>query len=125
MSLDVYLYGPSRTRPCVCSRCDNAHEAVERAEYYSANITHNLGRMAREAGIYTHLWRPDEIGIVTAGELVEPLRNGLERLRAMPEHFRRFNAPNGWGRYENFVPWVENYLRACAAHPEAKVEVSR
>ena len=33
---------------------------------YSANITHNLGKMAEEAGIYKHLWRPEEIGITKA-----------------------------------------------------------
>lgn len=48
MSLDVYL---TATRP---------------TEVCALNITHNLGRMAKEAGIYQHLWRPEEIGVTKA-----------------------------------------------------------
>lgn len=94
-------------------------------ELFDANITHNLGRMAEAAGIYKHLWRPDDIGITTAGQLIEPLRAGLALLKADPARFEAFNAPNGWGLYENFVPWVERYLAACEANPDAKVSVSR
>src|SRR3990172_2778745 len=57
-----------------------------RTELYSANITHNLGKMAKEAGIYEHLWRPDELGIWNAGELILPLADGLAKLKADPEH---------------------------------------
>ena len=46
----------------------------EESDYvYSANITHNLTKMADEAGIYECLWRPEEIGITKAGQLIEPL----------------------------------------------------
>jgi hypothetical protein len=112
VSLDVYLSGPPRPR-------------TEDEEYYSANVTHNLGSMAREAGIYMHLWRPEEIGITKAGQLVEPLRAGLEKMRADPEHFRTFDAENKWGTYDQFLPWVERYLAACEEFPEADVSVSR
>ena len=44
---------------------------------YSTNITHNLNEMAEAVGIYTHLWRPEEIAYTKAGELVKPLRQGL------------------------------------------------
>ncbi len=94
-------------------------------EVYSANITHNLGNMANHAGIYQHLWRPDEIGVTVAGQLIEPLREGLDLLRSDPEHFKQFNADNGWGLYEHFVPFVENYLNACIENPTARVGVSR
>jgi len=33
----------------------------ESEEIYSANITHNLGKMANKAGIYEALWRPGEL----------------------------------------------------------------
>jgi hypothetical protein len=92
---------------------------------YSANITHNLGKMADAAGIYKHLWRPEEIGIKTANELIEPLAAGVARLRADPAKFEQFNASNGWGLYEHFVPFVEEYLRACKQYPNALVSVSR
>ena len=81
MSLDVYL------------------TAVRRTEVYSANITHNLTAMAEEAGIYKHLWRPEELGIVHAGELIEPLQNGLDLMREDPQRFIQHNPENGWGSY--------------------------
>ena len=94
-------------------------------EIYSANITHNLNKMANEAGIYNHLWRPDELGINEAGELIEPLRSGLELLKSSPERFKAYDAPNGWGRYEHLVQFVADYLAACEKTPGATVLVSR
>ncbi len=107
MSLDVYL---TATRP---------------TEIYWRNITHNLGQMAAEAGIYEHLWRPEEIGITTAEQLIAPLREGLEKLHADPSKFKKFNPPNGWGDYEGLVGFVEDYLAACIKNPDATVAVSR
>lgn len=107
MSLDVYLKAPRLV------------------SVFEANVTHNLGAMAEEAGIYRCLWRPDEIGITRARQLVEPLRAGLALLKAQPDRFRKLDPDNGWGRYVDFVPWVEQYLAACEENPEALVEVSR
>ena len=88
-------------------------------------ITHNLGDMARAADIYQHLWRPEEIDITKAIQLVEPLRAGLALLKSDPERFEKFNSPNGWGMYEHFVPFVEKYLAACEENPDADVRASR
>lgn len=98
---------------------------VGEEEVFWANITHNLGKMAKAAGIYKHLWRPEEIGITQAKELIEPLQKGLELMRTIPATFEQYNSPNGWGLYKNFVPWIEKYLAACEEYPEARVEVSR
>lgn len=94
-------------------------------DVYWANITHNLNKMAKEAGIYEHLWRPDEINITKAKELIEPLTEGLKKLKEDPEHYEQFNSENGWGLYKNFVPFVEKYLNACIEFPDATVRVSR
>jgi len=99
--------------------------AVRPTTVYDSNITHNLGRMAEEAGIYQHLWRPEEIGITTAAQLIEPLSAGLALLKSDPARFEAFNAPNGWGLYKHFVPFVEEYLGACREYPDATVSVSR
>lgn len=100
-------------------------EDIVSDEVYSANITHNLGKMADEAGIYELLWRPDEVGITKAKDLIEPLKEGLLKLKEKPDYFNKFNASNGWGLYKHFVPFVENYLNACIQYPEADVNVSR
>jgi hypothetical protein len=81
--------------------------------------------MAREAGIYEALWRPNEIGITKAQQLIEPLTKGLELLKYFPERFKKFNPDNGWGAYAGFVPWVEKYLNACKEYPEADVKIWR
>lgn len=104
MSLDVYL-------------------TKDGQEVYWANITHNLGEMAARAGIYTALWHPEE-GVKTAKDLIEPLTDGLALLRANEAFFRRFDAPNGWGVYEHFVPFVAKYLDACVNNPDAEVRAS-
>jgi hypothetical protein len=98
---------------------------VKETEVYKANITHNLNRMAKEADIYEHLWRPEEILIGEASQLIKPLEEGLELLRSDPERFMKFDAPNGWGVYQNFVKFVREYLEACRESPNAKVRVSR
>lgn len=110
MSLDIRL----TTQPCDCCKRDGDL-------LFSSNITHNLGKMAEAAGIYEACWRPEEVGITKAVELIEPLTKGLDLLKADPERFRAYDSPNGWGLYEHFVPWVEEYLEACRAHPEALV----
>ena len=118
MSLDVYLYQRVTCPKCEC-RIDTDHRL------YSSNITHNLNRMAEAAGIYMHLWRPEEIGIDTAEQLIEPLAEGIRKLLANPKQMRTYNASNGWGMYEHFVPFVQEYLAACTEHPTARVEACR
>lgn len=92
---------------------------------YNANITHNLNKMAGEAGIYECLWRPDEHGITHARQVIEPLSKGLALLVTEKARFERFNAPNGWGLWKHFVPFCADYLQACREHPDALVRVSR
>jgi hypothetical protein len=94
-------------------------------EVYYGNITHNLNKMAEEAGIYKHMWRPEELGITKASELVGPLRNGLYRLHTDPARFKLLNPPNGWGSYERLVEFVTAYLEACKQYPDATIRVYR
>jgi len=172
MSLDVYLEGGPRIMEArIFVREDGQQKELSRAEWdarfpgrepvtisddhdevYWANVTHNLGKMASEAGIYYALWRPHELDPelhaqikaqealrnyegayalehaappVFAHQLIEPLRAGLALLKAEPARFEALNPENGWGSYESFVPWVEKYLRACEENPDATVRVSR
>ena len=103
----------------------DVHLSRNEEEVYWANITHNLNTMADEAGIYKELWRPDEINITKAEQLIEPLKLGLERLKAEPKKYEQFNSSNGWSLYKNFVPFVEEYLKACIENPDTDVYVSR
>lgn len=149
MSLDVYLTmpGEKRLKPAgrIFVRENGGTKELSREEWdqrypgrepvtvgemetdkvHHGNITHNLGAMAEEAGIYRCLWRPDEIAVTKANQLIEPLRVGLALLKSDPARFEKLNSANGWGAYEQFVPFVENYLRACEEYPEADVSVWR
>lgn len=115
MSLDVYLQ----------IDVDVGAPELKTIELYEANITHNLGVMAEAAGIYKCLWRPEEIGIRYASQLIEPLEAGINQLNADPDKFKAFNASNGWGTYDNFLPWCKKYLEACQSYPKALVYVCR
>jgi len=148
MSLDVYLTLTGvqiHSGPRIFVREDGQVKEVTRAEWderfpnrepvtietqdndevYRANITHNLNRMAVEAGIYKHLWRPEELGITRATQLIDPLRAGLVLLKSNPSRFGSFNPENGWGDYDGLVEFVERYLAACEEYPDAEVSVSR
>jgi hypothetical protein len=84
-----------------------------------------LAKMAEEAGIYECLWRPEEMGICLASQIIGPLEGGLCLLVANKARFEEFNAPNGWGLWENLVLFCAGYLQACRDNPCASVSVSR
>jgi hypothetical protein len=107
MSLDVSLFAVRKT--CV----------------FDANITHNLIDMATMAGIYDACWQPNAICVKTAKDIIPLLEEGLRKLKERPGYFRQFDSPNGWGKYENFVLWVERYLVACKENPDAEIQVSK
>ena len=113
MSLDVYL----DANECAhCGRCDVV---------FQANVTHNLNAMAEEAGIYGAVWRPEENGITTAGQLVEPLRSAIQAMKTDPDRFKKHNPANRWGNYVDFLRWLERYLAACEENPTATVRAWR
>lgn len=121
MSLDFYLKNPEKTKK-TCYHCNSEYE--EQEEIYSRNITHNLWAMASEAGIYEALWHPDRIWVTKANELIEILRKWLKELKENEPRFRKFDSPNGWWTYENFIPFVASVLNACENNPEALVFTS-
>ena len=117
MSLDVEMY----------LKVDVGGYEPQHVVFFEANITHNLIKMASEAGIYSILWRPEEAAsrVSTAGDIVERLGKGLDDMKARPEHYAKFDSENGWGLYKHFVPWLEEYLEACVEYPKAKISISR
>lgn len=92
---------------------------------FTANITHNLAAMADQVNLYKPLWRPDEIGITKAKQLIEILTEGLFNLRKNRYELEKLNPKNGWGTYEGLVSFVKEYLQACINYPEAEIEISR
>ena len=92
---------------------------------FHAHITHNLGAMAAAAGIYAEVWRPEEAGIKKGEDLILPITQALMRLYGEPELYKRHNPENGWGSYETFCGFLEEYLAACYRYKEARIEASQ
>ena len=124
MSLDVYLIGEEKRVECTCE-CGHKHSKIERETLYNSSITHNLNKMAGEAGIYEACWQPEEIGATKAKDIIGKLALAVDLMKKYPERFKKFDSPNGYGKYEHFLPWVESYLKACEENPNATIEVSR
>ena len=135
MSLDVYL---ERKKWTSYDAGVTFTESIEME--YSRNITHNLWEMAEKAGIYEALWRPymlkesynedcpedfEQENPTKACEIISLLEKWLKDLKKRPKYFKKFNAENGWGTYEHFVPFVEDYLLACKKYPDCFISVSR
>ena len=150
MGLDVTLTGQKKIEEngktwSVWRKDDENGEWEEYQEVlYEGNITHNLGGMAEEAGIYDALWRPYKLSpqfietdnyhyehkqegniTVLASDISPLIREGLNKMKADPEHYKKFDSPNGWGTYKHFVQFVEEYLEALEKYPNAIVTCDR
>lgn len=119
MSLDFNLI--KKTKKICCKHCKVEEEVEE--EVFWANITNNLTTMAEKAELYKPLWHPEKLNIKIAKDLIKPIEKGLKNLkRGGRDKFVEFEASNGWGTYNNFVPFVEKVLKACKENPEAIVK---
>ena len=125
MSLDISLKGATREVECMCPNCDHKHSKMETEIFWSGNCTHNLTEMAQAAKLYKPIWRPEEVGITTAKQLIEPLEKGLKKLIEYPNKFKKYNPSNGWGSYDSFVQFVSALLLACKNNPEATIDIWR
>lgn len=104
---------------------DLSLSAARKVQVYSGNITHNLGRMAGEAGIYQYLWRPEEVNVKTASDMIAPLEKGLYSLISDKKRFVTLEPSNGWGSYDSLVEFVGEVLNACRENPDAEVRANR
>jgi len=108
---------------------------VQPCSIYSANITHNLAKMAAEVKLgiewkgpddltlYHVVWRSDEHGFKYARDIADLLDIGWNILISDPDKFKMFNPENGWGSYDGLVNFVYNYRNACWDNPDAELSV--
>lgn len=126
MGLVVYLITAIVTGDGhICSKRSHVDELVEEEKVYSAHLTHNLIKMADEAGLYYVLWRPEELCYETADQLIPDLSKGLDNLRRNPEKYEKYNPENGWVSYACLYKFTSDYLEACRKFPEANVYAER
>lgn len=86
------------------------------------NITHNLGKMWEEAGIYDALYNSEG---QTALSVLPILHEGLKRMISDPDKFKKFDSPNGWGMYKHALPWLSELIAGFEEHPEGVIWVSK
>ena len=112
MSLDFYIY-------------PGVHESG--SESISFNITHNLAPMAKKAGLYEPLWRPEENydEPVLANDVYQAVVTGFNNLMFDPECYKDLNPENGWGDYNSLVDFTADVLAALRQYPLAVVEACR
>lgn len=91
-------------------------------DHWSANITHNLGKMASNIPVdfngtpttlYYACWRPEEIGAERVSDILPMLIQGIHYMVDHRKELVQFNAENGWGTYEGFMKFLLNYKQAC------------
>lgn len=88
----------------------------------SFNVTHNLGSMAAFVGVYDCLWRPEENGFTTAGQIIPLLEKGIEKMEAKPELCKKHNPENGWGSYAGFLDFLKRVLTCCERNKDRLIE---
>jgi len=121
MSLDFSL---SVTKHTSLDGCKTFH-IEEDYQVFSRNITHNLTSMADACGVYKILWRPEELGLHLAKDLINDLEIGINYMSKNRVTLEAYNPPNGWGCYEIFYEDCIDILKACKENPNAKISVWR
>lgn len=92
---------------------------------WERNITHNYGSMANVLGCYEAIWRPEEIGISQAKEIVPFLEKAIVEFDSKIGLLNQEVPENGWGDTDGFKEFLDDYLCECKKHPELKVSISR
>lgn len=47
----------------------------------------------------------------------------VENMQKNPAEYKAMNPENGWGSYDTFLPYLENFLKQCRANPKCKIGV--
>ena len=103
---------------------EQAEDIYDDAKLADVNITHNLNKMANAVGLYEVLWKPNDIGITYASQIIPFLEKGIKKLKENPEKYKAFNAPNGYGKYEDFVRFCDSVLHWCNKYPDSMIEAN-
>lgn len=110
----------------------------EEREYWSGNITHNMGNMADHIptsyhvdgedysnNLYSVVWRPEEFNIANTTIVGEALGNGIAYMVTHRKELEQYNPSNGWGDYDSFLQWLIAYKQQCDENPDCEIEVWR
>lgn len=94
---------------------------LQPVDIFSANYTHNVIPMWKEAGVFEVLYESQGR---KARDIVETLKKGVDHMRDNPAIFINLNPKNGWGSYETALPWLQNLVEQCLKNPDAEIHIS-
>lgn len=89
---------------------------------FNTNITYNLSKMFTTAFNTGEYWL-DELEGRKGFEVIELLTNAIIRMVKDPDHFKQFDAPNGWGTFNDALPWLIQLKEECVKNPNDEIEL--
>jgi hypothetical protein len=117
MALSVTLYLVAKT--------GNKEKPYKMLEAYTESISNSLVGLAIEAELYDSIWDPGSLNTLIAGDLIEPLKKGINILISERKYFSYLEPRKKKGGYNKLLRFAEEYLAACEAYPAAKIETSK
>lgn len=110
---------------------DKDKEEFHEEDCWWGNITHDLGEIASHVPIgdttlYYVCWRPEEIGVETAGEILPLLVKGIQYMVEHRKELLKYEFSKSRGAYNDFMKFLLNYKQACEDNdPECKIYTDR
>ena len=94
-------------------------QAVRTVNVFYLNVPTCYKPIAEKVGILDYIWKPNELGISKAEQLISPLTIGLQLLESVPGHFGVAQET-----LDDFVECVRKYLAACEQNPDAEISAT-
>ena len=102
------------TESVACPACGHC-----KGEVFEFSPTYNLRPMFHAAGFCLR-----DFNGMTGAEVAPVLTVAVASMEADPAKFRALDAPNGWGTYDDIMPYLRRFRDAVSAHPAASVVVT-
>lgn len=88
---------------------------------FDTNITHNLN------GMFSHAFGVDNYEAVLAfkkgGEVLHLIDMAIMNMVCSPSEYEKFEASNGWGTYEQALPWLIKLRQGLALNPDSEINL--
>ncbi|MCK4328297.1 hypothetical protein KAX02_00485 [candidate division WOR-3 bacterium] len=93
--------------------------AEERKVVDIGNYTYNVSPMYMKAMGITI----SDLDGKKCSEVIPILRKGVLHMTENPRIHKAMNPPNGWGKYETALEFLEMIYKECINNPKCKIEV--
>lgn len=84
------------------------------------NMTYNVAPMVVEASGVSFSWYDG----ISCAKALPLLRRTWQQMKRDPETYKRLEAWNGWGTYDQFMPYLTRLYAMVRLHPTGVIEVS-